>query len=291
MGDFLHTWAPEIRGRFDVVSYDHLEQAVAQGTPLPEPRPGTYVFADLERLSAAGMAAAVRFRRSLDSMGGRVRVLNEPDKVLRRYDLLRTLYGRWINSFDAYRLDERRTPKQWPVLIRRESDHMGAIGELIHDPAELAAALDRVAKSEAGLKDVIVVEYRETADAEGVYRKYGAFCVDGRLIPRHVLFSKRWCLKDPDLVSPERVAEELRFLEAMPRADEVLDVFKIAHVDYGRIDYSFYGDRLQVWEINTNPVLVYAKSAAPGDPRRAVNDKFTALARDAFVALDDRVGG
>jgi hypothetical protein len=288
MGEFLHTWAPDIKDRFDVVPYDTLEQAVAKGSPLPEPRPGTYIFADLERLSPAGMAAAIKFRRSLDCMGRRVRVLNEPGKALRRYDLLRALHGRWINSFDAYRIGEGRTPKQWPVLLRRESDHSGAIGDLLHDRAELAAALEAVSKTDRGLKDVIVVEYRETADAQGIYRKYGVFCIDGQLVPRHALFSKRWCLKEPDLVSPEYVEEELRFLAEMPRADEVRNIFKIARIDYGRVDYSFYGDRLQVWEINTNPVLIYASAAAPGAPRRAANDKFCALVREALIALDDR---
>jgi hypothetical protein len=32
-----------------------------------------------------------------------------------------------------------------------------------------------------------------------------------------------------------------------------VQIFQLARVQYGRIDYSTIGDRIQVWEINTNP--------------------------------------
>lgn len=279
LGQYFHAWAPELAARFTVVTYDALEKA-------NPPKAGVYVFADLDQLAPRGMELALRFRRSLEPLRDQVRVLNEPTRVLRRYDLLRALHERGINSFDAYRLGEGRHPRSWPVLLRREHEHLGAIGDLVRTTEELRAAVARMIAAGQSTKGLIAVEFRDTADDRGVYRKYGAFLIGERLIPRHLLVSRHWCVKDPDLLEPDYIEEELRFVETFPRADEVRSIFEIAGIDYGRIDYSFYGDRLHVWEINTNPVLAYVKSAEPGAPRREVNERFARLARDAFLALD-----
>jgi len=278
---FLKVWAPDLRGRFCLVTY----QDLAAG--LPAPRPGVYIFADLERLTPVGMQIATQFCRSLDPLGLRARVLNDPAHVLRRYELLRALHETWINSFDAYRVTEARRPRSWPVLLRREFAHDGAIGGLIDTSAQLDQAVAAAEKQGEPLDGLLVVEFRDTVDDRGVYRKYGAFTIGNRLIPRHLLLSRQWCVKEPDLLEPEHIEEELRYVRSVPReADEVRRVFQLARIDYGRVDYGFYGDRLQVWEINTNPVLVQAASANPGAPRREANERFAALAREAFLALD-----
>ena len=260
----------------------------------PPARPGVYVFADLERLTPKGLHAAARFRRSLEPLGDRVQVLNDPARVLRRYDLLRALYESWINSFDAYRVTEPRRPRSWPVLLRREYDHRGAIGELLATPEQLDAGVAALAQSPEGLEGAIVVEFRDTVDDRGVYRKYGAFRIGDRILPRHVFFSRHWCVKEPDLLDAEHVEEELRYVQSFPLAEAVRPIFERARIEYGRVDYSFYDGRLQVWEINTNPILVKPASAEPGAPRRETNARFAALAREAFLALDapfERSGG
>jgi hypothetical protein len=279
LGQYLRAWAPDLRQRFQLIPYESLPGA------FPPPRPGVYVFADLERLRPRGMALATSFRHTLDALGEHARILNDPQVVLRRYELLRALYDSWINSFDAYRIHEARRPRSWPVLLRREFDHSGPIEDLVPSGAAYDDALARL-RVNRQTEGVIAVEFRDTADERKVYRKYGAFLFGNRLVPRHVLFSRRWCVKDTDLLEPEHIAEELLYLETFPRAEEVRRIFAIARVDYGRIDYAFYGDRMQVWEINTNPFLVYAKSAEPGAARREANERFAAQAREAFLALD-----
>ena len=279
--EFLESWAPDFAERFDLIAYVD----VASGPPAP--RPGTYVFADLERLTPVGMQVATRFRRSLDVLGADVRVLNDPGRVLRRFELLRTLHDAWINSFDAYRMTEARRPRSWPVLLRREHNHSGPIGELLETSARLDEAMAALVSRGESLDGVIAVEFRDTADEGGVYRKYGAFAIGERILPRHVLFSRKWCVKEPDLVQPEHIDEELRYVRSFPHLADVRRIFQLARIDYGRIDYGFYGDRLQVWEINTNPILVTTAHAAPGTPRREANERFAALAREAFLALDD----
>jgi hypothetical protein len=276
---FLESWAPDLTSRFRTITYRDL-----MSSPPPA-RPGAYVFADLERLTPTGLQAAARFRRSLEPLGDRVHVLNDPTRALRRYDLLRKLYESWVNSFDAYRMTEPRRPRSWPVLLRREYDHRGAIGELIANPETLDSAVAKLAQSPEGLDGAIAVEFRDTADNLGVYRKYGAFRIGDRILPRHVLFSRHWCVKEPDLLEAEHIEEELQYVQGFPHAEAVKPIFDLARIDYGRIDYSFYEGRLQVWEINTNPILVKPASAEAGAPRREANTRFAALAREAFLAL------
>jgi hypothetical protein len=280
VGQLLAWWAPDLAGRFRLVPYDDVLAGTAR------PMPGVHIFADLERLPARTLQAAIAFRASLEPLGDRARVLNDPARVLRRYDLLRTLHASWINSFDAYRVSESRRPRSWPVLLRREDDHNGPVGELLETKAELDEAVAALVARGESAERLIAVEFRNTADAQGTYRKYGAFLIGDHVIPRHVLISREWCVKDPDLLEPEHIEEELRYVSSFPHANEIRRVFKLARIDYGRIDYAFYDGRLQVWEINTNPMLATMESAVPGAPRREANERFVGLAREAFLALD-----
>jgi hypothetical protein len=67
-------------------------------------------------------------------------------------------------------------------------------------------------------------------------------------------------------VSEETVREEQAFFDAFPHRDALLDIFELAGVDYGRVDYGVKEGQVQVWEINTNPVVVPRPHII--DPRR-----------------------
>ncbi|MDQ3439250.1 MAG: hypothetical protein M3478_02740, partial [Planctomycetota bacterium] len=215
-------------------------------------RATTFVFTDLERLTAAQCAAAEQFATRIESSGGRV--LNRPARVLRRFELLRALHEAGRNPFNAYRIDGARVPCRFPVFLRDESRHDGPLTPLLHNHDELAAALSRLPQSGAGL---LAVEYCETGAADGLYRKYAAMRVADRLIPRHVLFSAQWVDKTPDVVTDAGIAEERAFLHAFPHAVDARAAFELSGIDYGRIDYSCDANgRVITWEINTNPVIV-----------------------------------
>jgi hypothetical protein len=106
------------------------------------------------------------------------------------------------------------------------------------------------------LSDLLVVEFCNTADAAGVFRKYSAFVVGEQILPRHLIFGRHWNLKKPDLNSEDLSREQLEYLETNPHESFLRDIFRLAHVDYGRIDYSLAGDVPQVWEINTHPTVL-----------------------------------
>jgi hypothetical protein len=92
-------------------------------------------------------------------------------------------------------------------------------------------------------------------------------------------------VKEPARVDAATVGEEERFVREFPHRARLGEVFELAGIDYGRVDYALRGERIQVWEINTNPVVVPAPARlAPA--RLATQARSAALAVEAFRALD-----
>jgi hypothetical protein len=132
MSESLPRFPEDLRGRIRVLSYGDLLKA----RELPV---ATYIFSDIERLTPDALSMVARVWDALGRSGQPVRLLNHPIRSMRRFELLRGLYDRGINSFNAYRWVERPRSVSFPVFLRREHDHVGARTGLIADPA----ALDR----------------------------------------------------------------------------------------------------------------------------------------------------
>lgn len=224
-------------------------------------RPGVYLFTDVDRLSEEERAWAVEVWDELHRRGGS-RLLNHPAHSLQRFELLTALHAQEVNAFRPYRAHEPLDGVRFPVFLRIEHDHKGNRSGLLRNHAELAAALAGLRATGERLRDWLVIEFCDTADAGGCYRKYSAFRVGSRIIPRHVFAGPGWCLKQSRLVEPPHQREEWAYLTANPHRDELLRIFTLACIEYGRIDYSLLNGRLQVWEINTNPTLPWQGNRA-----------------------------
>jgi len=275
---FLRTHGRSLAGRIRRLSY---ERAFAMRS-VPA---GTWIFSDLERLSPADTERAAALWRALATSGAPVRLVNHPGRALRRYELLRRLHESGVNDFDVRRLTEARAPRRFPVFLRREHDHEGAATDLLHTPAELAAAVEALEGRGESREDVLVVELCDTADASGVYRKYAAFLLAGRIVPRHVFGSRRWMIKVPELFDDESLGVEDEYVATNPHAAALARIFALARVDYGRIDYGLLEGRIQVWEINTNPLLPTFHGPG-GSARAALNARVACALIEAFRALD-----
>ena len=98
--------------------------------------------------------------------------------------------------------------------------------------------------------------------------------MNGRVIPRHLFFSKAWVVKDAQIVDAERIQLEQRYLDENPHEAALRSIFELARIDYGRIDYALRGGEIEVWEINTHPTLPWV--VGPGGPaREPINAEFT----------------
>lgn len=242
------------------------------------------LFCDLERLSPVETGHAVKRWNALAARPDSPRLLNHPARVLRRYELLRALHQGGWNDHDACLVVERRAPQRFPVFLRGDGHRVGVLSGLLHSPAELEAALARLAAESAPREDLLVVEFNDTRWPDGLYRKYAAFGVGERILPRHVLFSKSWAQSHADAVSAALVEEELDYVRTNPHAEELARIFELARIDYGRVDYGVRDGRVQVWEINTNPAILKARMWRDTQ-RLAVHRHFAERFVDALDAL------
>lgn len=224
---------------------------------------GTWCFADLELLSDPERETAARVWQGLDARG--CRLLNHPTRSLRRYDLLRALHAEGSNRFNVHHSGDLAAPIRFPVFLHGEHDHLGRRSDLLHTREELDVALETLQRSGERLDAQLVTEFCDTRDADGIYRKYAAFIVGDAILPRHLFFEQDWQVKKARLITDAFVREERRYVDTNPHEKRLREIFALARIHYGRIDYSLQGDEIQVWEINTNPVITFS-------PRRDARD-------------------
>ncbi|HSW11827.1 MAG TPA: hypothetical protein VLI06_03235 [Solimonas sp.] len=248
-------WGAALRKRMVVMPYELL-------TRMPVMPQGSYIFSDLERLDALPRKVLGKVWKGLQANG--CRMLNHPERSLRRLELLDALHADGSNRFRAFRADTAGEPWRYPVFLREEKEHSGAQSPLLHDLQSLREAQLQLVLAGHALSDLLVVEMCDTADADGIYRKYSAFRIGEHIVPRHVLFSRQWMLKDMDLLAPAQRAEAGDYCRNNPHESELRSLFARAQIDYGRIDYALDREgRIQVWEINTNPQVMRAPQAYP----------------------------
>lgn len=277
---FLETLGRELAGRIRPLSYER----AARMRSLPA---ACYIFSDLERLEPAQTRQAAALWQALRDSGARCRLLNHPSRCLRRFELLRRLHQAGVNDFNVYRLTEGARTIRFPVFLRGEADHDGPASPLLHSHDELEAAIERLLDEGGSREDKLVIEFRDVSDGDGVYHRYGAIIVGGEILPGEAYFGRNWVVKgtSADCRSPAFRAASHRYMETNPFAREVAPIFKMAHVDYGRMDFAVTDGRLQVFEINTNPVLLLAGDLDDPERRPTVARYAGNLVR-AFRALD-----
>lgn len=280
IGDYLDGPGAALADR--IVHRTYLEVLAATPGDLARFVPGTWIFSDIERMQPAMATAAARLWSALEKAG--CRLLNHPTRALRRYELLRLLHDRGDNGFDVQRLTDRREPRRWPVFLRRDDNHTGALTPLLHSPDAYREAVADIERRNWPHQSTIAVEFLDTADADGLYRKYGAFQIGETIVPGHMDTSRNWVVKDADLDNADERRRELAFLDGNPWSGAIRAAFRTARLEYGRIDFSLHGERVVVWEINTNPLIASPASLRPD--RSEVAERLFARFAAALTALD-----
>jgi hypothetical protein len=217
---------------------------------------GTYIFAGLDRLTRTEREIAGQCCEALRRASPDIRLINRPTEVLLRYELLEASFERRRNTFRAHRPWEMNRCRRFPVFVRPEREHLGSLTPRLHNRRELAVALAATVLRGFRLRDLIIVEYCDTADPCGVYRAYSAVRVGDRIMPKNLIHNRDWITKwDGRLIDADKAREQLEFVEGDPHAAWLRETFDLARISYGRIDYAVKDGVPQVWEINTNPTL------------------------------------
>ena len=142
------------------------------------------------------------------------------------------------------------------MFIREERDHNGAISPLLRSHHEIYMASGRALIQGHDLAHLLVIEFCDTSDKFGMYRKYSAYIVGDSIIAQSLDFGRHWMQKYTKTeLYPEIAHEELDFVINNPHKKQLLEIFKLAQVDYGRIDYAIHERKVQTWEINLYPTI------------------------------------
>ncbi|PYS68047.1 MAG: hypothetical protein DMF69_21335 [Acidobacteria bacterium] len=230
--DYLDVHGASMRNDFRIV---HCEDLAHQ----KEFARGTYVLAALDQLTPGLAGLLLEIYRQLKDLQG-FRFINNPETTLQRFDLLNELSRRGLNEFRP---------------VRAAADE-GALSPLLNSESEVQQAIGKALVQGHKLKELLIIEFCETADETGYYSKYGAFVVGKRILPRSLNYGKDWMLKHSQTeFSLPMVHEELDYMQTNPHEQQLREIFDLAHVDYGRIDYSIKNGRVQTWEINLNPTI------------------------------------
>jgi hypothetical protein len=213
-----------------------------------------HVFTDLERLSDSELLAAAGLYRTLRDLG--IPCLNDPARVMSRYQLLCKLFEEGINPFAVYRAEARPEPAKFPVFVRNDSDHQGPISGLLNDQNELDNYLERLVDGGRPLRDLLVIEFAGEPVSGGIWRKTGTYRIGKRYSVGHQFPSDNWVVKEygQHVTNEALQLEERAAVIANDVPESVRRAFDIAGVEWGRADHATFQGREIIFEINTAPV-------------------------------------
>jgi len=246
--DYLDVHGASFHEDLRIVHYDTLVQQ-------KQFHRGTYVCSSLDQLNTGMTEFLAVLHQKLMPIAG-FRFLNIPKVTLRRFDLLKEFHRLGLNEFAVERASGDLQGLTFPVFIRNEKLHEGALSELLNSEREVRQAIGKALVQGHNLKHLIVVEFCDTANEAGYYRKYASFVVGKRIIPRSLNYGRSWMLKHAgtEFTMP-MVLEELEYVTSNLHQEQLAKIFELAGVEYGRIDYAIKDGAVQTWEINLNPTI------------------------------------
>ena len=289
LAEYFELEPPSLVERFRVLSYEELPE-------LTRLERGTCVLAGLDQLAPAMLALVARLAQQLSAEG--LLVLNDPRRVLGRFELLTLLHRLGRNEFRIARPGADLKQLRYPVFVREGTSHDGSLSPLLDSPSEVEAALGRALLQGHRFDDLVVTEFCATEGADGLYRKYAAFKVGDRILARSLNAGRDWMLKLENSEFTTALAlEEQDYVLGNPHAAELAELFDLAGIDYGQIDYAFKQGRVQTWEINLHPTI--GRGTGPGGGlgprevhpvRNQTREHFFDRFREAWAAIDQPCG-
>jgi hypothetical protein len=255
MDEFFSFEQPAFVNRFRVIDFGQLPA-------MRRFERGTYVIAGIDQAIPAMKELIASLCEQLEAAGGS-RILNQPLRTLGRFELLKRLHAAGKSDVRVARVNENLESLRYPVFVRSEREHGGNLSALAATPAEARKAIGATILRGHAASDLMVVEFCSTADSHGVFRKYAAYNVGGRILGRSLNAGRQWMLKlETSDFTRELVVEDQRYVMDNPHAEQLAELFAFANIDFGQIDYSIKDGRIQPWEINVNPTI--GRGVKPG---------------------------
>lgn len=272
LGKYLHYYASDIKEQIRIIPYERLFQ-------IDLLQRGVFIFTDFDRLTDAVLNKVSNYCDWL--IESSITTLNHPKYSLMRFALLDCLYKKNINDFAVWRLSDWQSVSRFPVFIRHEKGHDDLLSDLLETPQALAETVDMLVKQEEYCDDIIIVEFYNKPLDDNKYRKYSVYKVGDTFYAQHCFSSENWFIKFPGQKMSNREKSETRdFVKKNPHKEKLKEIFQIAKIDYGRIDYCIVDNKIQVFEINTNPTVI-------SDLPPSITKQPTTLNLAPYVAMHD----
>ena len=278
----------EIAHRYQVVDYRDLSKPLTLTGRA-------HLFSALDQLSMVERKAVAEIWDQVRNDRPRVHLLNDPRRVLTRFNLLRKLHAEGLNGFRVFRAADARLVDQFPVFVRSDRKHNGALTGIIHSADALRKSIIALRARGEDVDDLMIVEYVDARDDDGLYRKYAAFRVGNRILTSHVLAHQHWMVKSEGSERTMVTArDEERFRAETTHNAWIRQVFELAGIDYGRLDFGIVKGVPQAWEINMQPTLGRGPGGKTPRPQNEITElldvvrsRFHVELRAAFAELDD----
>lgn len=271
--NFLRSRGKIFADRIRIIPWEQIGQ-------LRDIRAGSFVFSDIDFLNSEQREIAKQIYNQLHNRYPHLRLFNNPEKVLLRYDLLKKMVALGINSFDVAHADGPLGHLRYPVFIREADRHTGPLTTLLYSTDEIKHELRKLNLLGYKTNRLLIIEYLDVADDNGIYSKYSAFVLGDRVMPRYLNFSRSWKVKsmvdaNDDLMRSRR-AEVETYMQTNPHEAWLKTIFAEAGITYGRADYALVNGKLQLWEINLNPMFVRPprKISKDHQQQRMMRDSF-----------------
>lgn len=275
-GIFAAFYTKDIGPALRIIPYQMLDR-------IESFQPGAYIFTDFDRLTRLARDRLSRLVDDFETNGWLV--LNHPSRVRGRFNLLRALHASGLNKFNVYRLANWREARRFPVFIRAERGHDRPLTGLLPTSLALQHEVERLTHEGVASRDLMIVEFGNVRSADGKFRKYSAYRVGEEIYGQHCFSSRNWWIKYAGNEFGEaEYNEHLKYVAENPHRDQLKQIFDLASIDYGRIDYCVVNDVVQTFEINTNPTVLQATASRQGDM-----SFYAKLHEDALKALLERV--
>jgi hypothetical protein len=266
-----------------VWTYDRLLRARV----LPR---ATWIFTDFDRLGFWELELAARIHRNLLAAGQRV--LNDPATVAQRFSLLRRLHRAGFNRFNVWSVEAEEWPDRYPVFLRTQSAHRGALTEILPDRDSLVREIDVALAKGRPRRELMIVEYCAEPIRDGLFRKLAMFRAGPAMVANLCVHQSGWIAKDGEkgIAGQDLYDDEYRIIDENRHAQQLRPAFDIGGIEFGRADFGLVGGAPQVYEINTNPTFATIRKH-PFAIRNAASLLFEARFAAALQAIDTPAGG
>ncbi len=185
----------------------------------------------------------------------------------------------------------------FPLLVRRDGVHRGQDVHLVATAADARALVLRRERDRETLRGPerprghldLAVEFVDTADADGIYRKWRSYVVGTRVIPRLLELSCHWLVNFGNLIEDAAAAAEDRAFvrDGDARPDLLREAARWTGADIVALDYARRRDGGYVfWEANRHFLML-------GDPGYERPEKMlaaTGRSPEERRAEDERLG-